>query len=92
MYRIRGDFMLAVKSMNVRDNFKALCNKVINGETVIISRPKNQNIVMVSEKEYNEMLKAKKNEEYLRMLDQSISEAKAGGFVTKTIEDLEEYE
>lgn len=84
--------MLAVKSMNVRDNFKALCNKVINGETVIISRPKNQNIVMVSEKEYNEMLKAKKNEEYLRMLDQSISEAKAGGFVTKTIEDLEEYE
>ena len=57
--------MLAVKSMNVRDNFKALCNKVINGETVIISRPKNQNIVMVSEKEYNEMLKAKKNEEYL---------------------------
>ena len=84
--------MLAVKSMNVRDNFNALCNKVINGETVIISRPKNQNIVMVSEKEYNEMLKAKKNEEYLRMLDQSISEAKAGGFVTKTIEDLEEYE
>ena len=84
--------MLAVKSMNVRDNFKALCNKVVNGETVIISRPKNQNIVMLSEKEYNEMLKAKKNEEYLRMLDQSISEAKAGGFVTKTIEDLEEYE
>lgn len=77
--------MLAVKSMNVRDNFKALCDKVINGETVIISRPKNQNIVMLSEKEYNEMLKAKKNEEYLRMLDQSISEAKAGGFVTKTI-------
>ncbi len=55
--------MLAVKSMNVRDNFKELCDKVINGETVIISRPKNQNIVMVSEKEYNEMLKAKKNEE-----------------------------
>lgn len=81
--------MLAVKSMNVRDNFKALCNKVINGETVIISRPKNQNIVMVSEKEYNEMLKAKKNEEYLKMLDQSMSEARAGGFVTKTIEDLE---
>lgn len=84
--------MLAVKSMNVRDNFKEVCNKVINGETVIISRPKNQNIVMLSEKEYNEMLKAKKNEEYLKMLDQSMAEAKAGGFVTKTIEDLEEYE
>ena len=82
--------MLVVKSMNVRDNFKALCNKVIDGEIVIISRPKNQNIVMLSEKEYNEMLKVKKNEEYLKMLDQSMAEAKAGGFVTKTIEDLEE--
>ena len=61
--------MLAVKSMNVRDNFKELCDKVINGETVIISRPKNQNIVMVSEKEYNEMLKAKKNEEQIMNID-----------------------
>ena len=34
--------MLAVKSMDVRDNFKSLCDKVFNGETLIISRPKNQ--------------------------------------------------
>ena len=32
--------MLAVKSMDVRDNFKNFCEKVINGETLIISRPK----------------------------------------------------
>ena len=31
--------MLAVKSMDVRDNFKSLCDKVFNGETLIISRP-----------------------------------------------------
>ncbi len=42
--------MLAVRSMDVRDNFKALCDKVFNGETLIISRPKNENIVMLSEK------------------------------------------
>lgn len=34
--------MLAVKSMDVRDNFKNFCEKVINGETLIISRPKNE--------------------------------------------------
>ena len=28
--------MLAVKSMDVRDNFKSLCDKVINGETLIV--------------------------------------------------------
>ncbi len=84
--------MLAVKSMDVRDNFKDWCNKVTNGETVIISRPKNENIVMLSEKEYNEMLKAKRNAEYLTMLDKSISEAEKGGFVIKTIAELEDYE
>ena len=84
--------MLAVKSMDVRDNFKRLCDKVFNGETLIISRPKNENIVMLSEAEYNEMMKAKRNAEYLSMLDKSMAEAEAGGFVTKSIEELEAYE
>ena len=52
--------MLAVKSMDVRDNFKEWCNKVISGETLVVSRPKNENVVIVSEKEYNEMVKAKR--------------------------------
>lgn len=84
--------MLAVKSMDVRENFKALCDKVFQGETLIISRPKNENVVMLSENEYNQMIKAKKNAEYLTMLDKSIAEAEAGGFITKSIAELEEYE
>jgi len=84
--------MFAVKSMDVRDNFKVLCEKVFSGETVFISRPKNENVVMISEKEYNEMLKAKKNAEYLAMLDKSIAEAEQGGFVIKSMTDLEEME
>ena len=84
--------MLAVKSMDVRDNFKNLCDKVFKGETLIISRPKNENIVMISESEYNEMMKAKRNAEYLAMLDQSMAESEAGGLIVKTIADLEECE
>lgn len=84
--------MLAVKSMDVRENFKALCDKVFNGETLIISRPKNENIVMLSEAEYNEMMKAKRNADYLAMLDKSMAEAAAGGFITKTIAELETLE
>ena len=60
--------MLAVKSMDVRENFKALCDKVFRGETLIVSRPKNENIVMMSESEYNALMKAKRNAEYLAML------------------------
>ena len=48
--------MLAVKSMDVRDNFKSLCDKVFSGETLIISRPKNENIVMISEESYNNLM------------------------------------
>ena len=76
--------MLAVKSMDVRENFK--------GETLIVSRPKNENIVMMSEAKYNEIMKAKRNAEYLAMLDKSMAEAETGGFITKTIDELGEYE
>ena len=84
--------MLAVKSMDVRDNFKVFCEKVFGGETLVISRPKNENVVMISEKEYNEMLKAKKNAEYFAMLDKSIAEAEQGGFIVKSIDELEKME
>ena len=84
--------MLAVKSMDVRENFKALCDKVFQGETLIISRPRNENVVMLSESEYNEMMKAKRNADYLAMIDKSMKEAEAGGFITKTIGELEKYE
>ncbi len=84
--------MLAVKSMDVRDNFKAFCDRVFNGEILIVSRPKNENIVMMSEADYNDIMKAKRNAEYLAMLDKSMEEAAAGGFIAKTITDLEAYE
>ena len=84
--------MLAVRSMDVRDNFKSLCDKVFNGETLIISRPKNENVVMISEAEYNEIIKAQKNAEYLAILDKSIKEAEAGKFIVKTPDELETFE
>lgn len=66
-----------------------MCDKVFNGETLIISRPKNENVVMLSESEYNEMMKAKRNAEYFAMIDKSMAEADASGFIKKTITELE---
>lgn len=76
----------------ISENFKSLCDKVFRGETLIVSRPKNENIVMMSESEYNEIMKAKRNAEYLAMLDKSMAEAEAGGFITKTVDELGAYE
>lgn len=84
--------MIAVKPSQMRDNFKSFCDRVVTGETIIVSRPNNENVVMISEKEYNDMLKAANNTAYLEMIDKSMNELKNGGFVTKTIEELREYE
>lgn len=40
----------------------------------------------------DEVKKAKRNESYLAMIDKSIAEAEAGGFITKTIAELEKEE
>lgn len=84
--------MLAVKSMDLRENFKSLCDKVFKGETLIISRPKNENVVLMSEKEYNNLMKAKHNTDYLAMIDKSMAEAEKGGFIVKTLDELRDYE
>lgn len=47
--------------------------------------PNNENIVMMSEREYNEIMKAKNNAEYLAMVDRSVAEAEAGDFIRKSI-------
>ena len=73
--------MIAVKSVEVRDNFKNFCDRVFQGETIIVSRKKNENVVMMSEKEYNALQKAKRNEEYLAMIDKSLAEVETGNII-----------
>ena len=84
--------MLAVKSVNVRDNFKEWCDKISMGETVVISRPRNENIYMINETEYNALQKAKRNAEYLAMLDESFAQFEKGDTISFTLEELKEME
>lgn len=84
--------MLAVKSMDVRNNFKEWCNKVVGGETIVVSRPKNENVVIVSEQEYNELQKAKRNAEYLAKLDRSFEQLERGEVIVKSMDELEAME
>ena len=84
--------MKVVKSMEVRSNFKSFCEQAYNGETIAISRKRNENVILLSEREYNDLLKAKQNAEYLSMLNNSIKEIENGGITIKTIDELENYE
>ncbi len=56
--------MIATRQMDVRANIKKYFDIAFNGEPVIVSRKENRNVVIISESEYNELAKAKKNAEY----------------------------
>ena len=49
--------MLAINYTTARQNLKEFCDKTVNDfETVIITRERGKNVVLMSESEYNNML------------------------------------
>lgn len=71
--------MLAANFSTVRENFKSYCDKVTDkGETLIVTRKDEKNVVLLSLEEYNAMLKAVKNAKYLAKLDRAITQMERG--------------
>jgi len=84
--------MIALKTMDLRNDFKRVSNLITSGEKVLIARPRNENLVVLSEKEYNELDKARRNAEYLSMIDESRQQFATGKTYTFTIGDLDAME
>lgn len=82
--------MIAAKPIDVRAKLKDYMDMAFNGEPVIVSRKGNRNVVIVSEQEYNELQKAKRNAEYLKKFDKSLEQLKHGEVVIKSMEELEQ--
>ena len=86
--------MIAIKTVDLTQDFKTFADKVIAGERVLVSRPRNENLVVITEKEYNELEKEvarlRHNVEYLSKLERSRQQLAEGKTVTVTMEQLEE--
>ena len=82
--------MIAIRQMDIRANIKKYFDLAFDGEPIIISRKQNKNVVVISEKEYNDLQKAKRNAEYLAHLDRSFAQLERGEVVVKTMEELEQ--
>ena len=80
--------MVALKTIDLRNDFKRVSDLVNSGEKVLISRPHNQNLVVLSEKEYNELEKARRNAEYLSMIEESRRQLDDGKTYTFTTDEL----
>ncbi len=49
--------MIAIASSQVRSNFKKICDKVVEDvETIIVTRSRGENVVIISESEYNNIM------------------------------------
>ena len=70
-------------------DIKKYFDLAFNGETIVVSRKENKNVVVISEQEYNELQRAKRNAEYLAKLDRSFAQLKQGEVVIKSMEELE---
>jgi antitoxin YefM len=84
--------MIATKQMDIRANIKKYFDLAFSGEPVIVSRKENKNVVVISEREYNELQKAKRNAEYLTMLDKSAGQLKEGETISFSMEELKAME
>lgn len=81
--------MTIAKQMDIRANIKKYFDMAFSGEPVIVPRKANRNVVIVSEDDYKAMEKARRNAEYLAMLDESDRQLREGRVVVKTMEELE---
>lgn len=80
--------MIATNYSEVRNNLKAYCDKATKDyETIIITRKNNENVVLMSEEEYNNLMEnlyIRSNSEYYNRLAKRIEEIEANN--TKLVE------
>jgi antitoxin YefM len=71
--------MLAVNYSTIRNKLKEYCDKATDEhETVIVTRKNEKNVVLMSLEQYNDMMKALKNAEYLAKIDRAFQQLEAG--------------
>lgn len=84
--------MIATRPLDLRSNLKKYMDVAFHGEPVIISRPKNENVVLVSEEDYNNLIKIRKNAEYLALLDQSFEQLANNQTISFSLDELRDME
>ena len=84
--------MIAINYTTARDNFKKYCDAAVHdSETIIVTRKQEENVVIMSEAEYNNLLEnlyvRSSKSDFARLL-KSIDQLKNGkGKVRKLLED-----
>ena len=86
--------MKTIKTVDLINDFKRISEWLEENsqEWVTVSRPRNKNIVLMTEAQANELAKARRNLEYLQKLDRSIEQANRGEVVKYTMDEMRAME
>jgi len=82
--------LIAVNFSTARGRLKEFCDKVTDlGETIVVTRKAEKNVVIISQERYNELEKAERNAAYLNKLERGLEQVQAGYGISKTLDELE---
>lgn len=85
--------MIATNYSEVRNNLKTYCDKATKDyETIIITRKNNENVVLMSEEEYNNLIEnlyIRSNLKHYQNLVKSIEEAERGEIESHNLIEVE---
>lgn len=71
--------MLAVNYSTIRSNLKSYCDKAINeNEAIVVTRRGEKNVVILGMDQYNAIVKAAHNAEYLAKIDRGLQQLASG--------------
>jgi len=79
--------MIALRTIDLRNDFKRVSNLVYSGEKVLIARPRNENLIILSEREYNELNKKQNNNYSIINSDNAVQVAEENS-IYFTIEEV----
>ena len=84
--------VIAIKTADLTQKFREFADLIIGGERILVSRPRNENLVVITEKEYNELDRMRQNAFYLTKLDESFKQAERGEVVKYTKKQMRDME
>ena len=85
--------MIACNYSTYRSKLKEYCDKVVReGETVIVTRKDEENVVMISMEDYNYYQKAVNNWHYLVKLDKAFTDMEAGHVIEHELIEVDDEE
>jgi len=86
--------MIATSFSKVRQNFKKYCDKTEQDfETIVITRERGENVVMMSESQYNNMLEnlyIRSNSKFYNELLESIKQINEGKYQERKLIEYED--